>query len=660
MRTTNAVLTEEQENELRDYLRQRLASLRLDNNERIQADRKSWLSYENDGTERGNVQGSIYSKSNIHLPITSMIVDYFRGRTEDSFPEDGNSFFDFMPVGASDRVKAEEYNNYFNWKIDAKGGASIVLREGLTHIYVQRAAIFKSVLQKDVSKWVDRDRRILVDMSNGAKPVLTTGGGIVIEGEDKWVQMPDEVEAEIAMVEASAGAVPVQPTMRTHLESDPTIIWDDAKHQWQKPPAGLKREEILYAGPKSVIVDYDRFLCPSMAESVDTPDAIAELYDRNKYWFESMWLERPWSRWKDFEGELASDTAQAKTLGENQSKENVRFDDKNAVRKVVEFWVRRDVMGWGEPQDLVVFYDEEADKLIWYEFVAKVTPDFKRPYTAIAIGKTKKRWWGQSMPEKIAQYQDKIDRNFNAEAYRNEMNANSLKGVDPSATQEEKEDVIFSPDEITHLKPGKKMDDWVSFAKMPDLDFKTRDIAEFVLWLVQRWLHMSNTNTGELAQTNGGEAETATGAEINQEESATIARCWDRRINLGFRQHIKKLVQLAAAQLPENQKETYEFTEGEDTLTGTLTGRQIAGIDVDVKIVINKKYNTQKRRAAEQCLDVVNAYMMDPPDIRAIKRPAYAEILESIGYRNIDDLLPKTDVLPPLEAPAPVNKGGSA
>ena len=81
---------------------------------------------------------------------------------------------------------------------------------------------------------------------------------------------------------------------------------------------------------------------------------------------------------------------------------------------------------------------------------------------------------------------------------------------------------------------------------------------------------------------------------------------------------------------------------------------------MDVKIVINKKYNTQKRRAAEQCLDVVNAYMMDPPDIRAIKRPAYAEILESIGYRNIDELLPKTDVLPPLEAPVPVNKGGSA
>ena len=659
MRTTNAILTEAQEVVLKDYLRQRLATLRVDNNERMVADNQSWLTYENDADRRAGEKGTIFEKSNVHLPITAMIVDYFLGRSEDNFPEDGEAFFDFVPVGAKDRPKADQFNHYFNWKIDNKGGASSTLREGLTHIYVQRAAIFKSVLQKDTKKWIDHDRRILVDVTTG-QPVLTVGGGPVIEGEDKWVTMPDPVSEQVSQAVAETGVEPPPVENRTHLESDPTVIWDANKHQWQKAPGGLKREETLYAGPKSVIVDYDRFLCPAMAESIESADCIAELYDKNNHWYESMWLDRPWERWKDFKGELDNGTASAKTLGENQSKEQLGFDDKNTVRKVVEFWLRRDVMGWGEPQDLVVFYDEEADKLIFYEFVAKVCPDFKRPYTAIAIGKTKKRWWGKSMPEKVAQYQEKIDRNFNAEAYRNEMNANPLKGVDISATQEEEEDLVFSPDKIYNMKAGKTMENFVSFATLPDHDNKTRDIAEFVLWLVQRWLHMSNSNMGELAQSQGGEAETATGAEINQDETATMSRRWDRRINSGYREHIKKLVQIAAATLPENQSETFEFMEGEDTLTDTMTGKDIAGIDINVSLVINKKFNTQKRRSAEQCLAIVQAYIALPPDVRVILRPAYVEILDTIGYRNDKELLPITDVLPPPEEPKPVAQGGSA
>lgn len=659
MRTTNAVLTEVQETELKEYLRQRLVSLRLDNCERIESDRKSWLTYENDARLRANDTTSIFSKSNVHLPITSMIVDYFLGRTEDQFPEDGEPFFNFKPVGKGDGVKAAHFNHYFNWKIDQKGGASSVLRDGLTHIYVQRAAIFKCAYKKDARKWLDTEANILWDTAT-KQPVLTPStNGFILENEDGWSVEPDPVAAEEAMVAQAAGAVPPAPAMRTFLTSDPSVVWDGTKHRWDKPPSPLKREETLFEGAQPQIVDYDRFLCPSMAESIDAADVIAETYDKNRYWYQSMWLERSWCKWADFETELKNSDATAKTEGDNKPKENLGFDDKNGVRKVVEFWVRYDAMGWGEPQNLCVFYDEEADKLIWYEFVEKICPDRKRPYVAIAIGKTKKRWWGASMPEKVAQYQEKIDRNFNAEAYRNEMNANPLKGVDKSATTEEEDDLVFSPEKTYDLKAGKKMDDFVSFATMPNIDYNTAKIADLVLWFVQRWLHMSNTNMGELAQTNGGEAQTATGEEINQEENGTMARRWNRRIVTGYASLTKKLVQLTASLLPKNQQETFEFFEGEDVMTGTLTGADISGMDVDVQLVINPRYTAKLRRQAEQTMDVVNAYWMDPPEIRILKRPSYIQILESIGTLDGERLLPLS-LVPATPEPLPVNKGGEA
>lgn len=639
MRTTNAVLTEQQELDLTEYLRQRLTSLRLDNQERIDSDKASWLAYENDASCR-KVLGTIFKESNIHLPVTSMVVDYFLGRAEDQLPQDG-LLFNFRPVGQSDRARAEAYNHYFNWKVDVKGGAGVVMRDGLTPIFIQRAAIFKAAFDKDVRRWVDRDRRILYDRTTD-QPVLVPGRGPVIEGEDQWVAAPDPVAAEVALAAASVGAAAPEIPQRTSLAADPTLVWDGMRYEWRLPPGGLKREEILYAGPKSVQVEYDRFLCPSNVESIEAADVCAELDDWKLSFTKTMWLERPWCRWADYEADAKQGTAQEKTEGDKKSKENLAFDDKDPSRKVVIFWVRRDVMGWGSPQNLMVAWDEEADKAIFYEFVEKICPDFKRPYTAIAIGKAKNRWWGKSMPEKIAQYQLKIDELFNAEAYRQKMNANPLKGVDPTATVEEEEDLVFSPEKIYQLKKNKTMDDFVSFKSMPNLDGKTKDNIEFLLLMIREWLHVHNIAGGAMLDGSKAAAapETATGIEAQVDESQTMARRWDRRIFTGYVEHTQKLVQIAMATLPENKEEVYRVTEGDAIFTGALTGKDIRGMDVDVRIAITPRLNQKKREAAIAALNNVQGFLAQPDPIKPYVREPYIAILDSLGYREAERMLP--------------------
>jgi hypothetical protein len=555
-------------------------------------------------------------------------------------PQDG-LLFNFRPVGASDRPRAEAYNHYFNWKVDHKGGAGLVLRDGLTSCFVQRAGIFKAAFDKDARRWMDRDRRVLYDRTTG-QPVLVPNRGPIIEGEDQWVAVADPIAAEVALAAASAGGLPPEIPQRTVLKDDPTVVWDGTRHEWQLPPGGIKREEVLYAGPRSIQVEYDRFLCPSNVESIEAADIVAELDDWALSKVKTMWLERPWCPWADYEADAKQGTAKEKTPGDKQSKEQLDFDDKDPKRQIVIFWVRRDVMEWGEPQDLCVFYDIEADKAIWYEFVAKICPDFKRPYTAVAIGKTKNRWWGKSMPEKVAQYQQKIDELFNAEAHRQKMNANPLKGLDSSATVEEEEDLVFSPDKVYNMKPGKTMDDFVSFKAMPNLDGRTKDNIEFLLAMIREWLHVHNIASSAALDSSKSAAapETATGIEAQVDESQTMARRWDRRIFSAFVEHVEKLVKIAMATLPENKEEAFKVTEGDAIFAGTITGKEIQGMDIDVRIAIAPRMNQKKQEAAITALNNVQGYLAQPDPIKPFIREPYIQILKSVGYREAEQMIP--------------------
>ena len=91
---------------------------------------------------------------------------------------------------------------------------------------------------------------------------------------------------------------------------------------------------------------------------------------------------------------------------------------------------------WEEPQEVMVYYDKDKRRLVWYEFQANVCYDGLRPYSAICVAKGKQRWWGYSIPELIHDIQQSIDRLWNGQFYRQLQVANPPKGGDPSAVED--------------------------------------------------------------------------------------------------------------------------------------------------------------------------------------------------------------------------------
>ena len=119
MKETNLKLSEKQESDLVDYLMDRMEQLKTDNKERIDSDKLSWNTYQNDRTDRFQ-HDTIWANSNVSLPLTSLVVDHFLARAEDEIT--GSSpYFKFNPQGPTALPMAESFDKYFIWKLETRG-----------------------------------------------------------------------------------------------------------------------------------------------------------------------------------------------------------------------------------------------------------------------------------------------------------------------------------------------------------------------------------------------------------------------------------------------------------------------------------------------------------------------------------------------------------
>ena len=115
MKETNLKLSQEQEDKLLQYVKDRVEQLKSDNLDRHESDRLHWNVYENDRRDRMQPD-TIYSHSNLPIPLTSLVVDHFLARAEDEITGSA-PYFKFDAQGPSDLAQAEDFDKYFNWKL---------------------------------------------------------------------------------------------------------------------------------------------------------------------------------------------------------------------------------------------------------------------------------------------------------------------------------------------------------------------------------------------------------------------------------------------------------------------------------------------------------------------------------------------------------------
>ena len=624
MKESNLKLNKKQEEKLVEYTLERVRQLKEDNRERIETDKISWKTYHNDRTDRVSYDG-IFSHSNLSVPMTSLVVDHFMARAEDEIT--GTSpYFKFEAQGASDLETAEGYDKYFNWKIEDQAKTRERLEESYLHLFIQRALVLKSTYREDISVWYDYERNGLFNNQTGAFEEIP-GEGPIIEGESQFIPEINPLTGETEL----------------RLATDPSFQMIPGVHEFQPLPQGVPTQQVKYRGPRSEVIDSDRFLCPSTAESVDEADIVVELYDKDLKWVRDMFMNRDWISFPDYLNLMKKDANPRSETQENEErKENLSFDsDENPVVPIIECWIKRDVLGTGTPQEFCIFIDTETEKPIYYEYVAKLTPDNKVPYTAVSIGKERNKWCGSSLPERIRSFQEYVDRQFNSQSYRNELAANPIIGINAQAVEDEPEDVELHAGKIFELKDQYSIDDFINFAAVPNVDVRTQDLIDFVFGIVQLWLGVSNMAQGDYQAL--APANTATGVEATLREASKIGRRWMRRIVRGFEEHLTKLVQVTMATIDE--EEVFEYMEGDVRAFGVMSPEAIRDIGINVRVILSQDQGQRAIEKANLALQTQDRYFQSPPEMRPFMRPMLKRILDAMGFEKTDEFLP-------AEAPA--------
>ena len=619
MKESNLRLNKEQEEKLVEYVLERVRQLKEDNRERIEADKISWKTYHNDRSDRVDYDG-IFSQSNLSVPMTSLVVDHFMARAEDEIT--GTSpYFKFEAQGASDLEMAETYDKYFNWKIEDQAKTRERLEESYLHLFIQRALVLKSTYKEDISVWYDYERNGLFNNQTGEFEDIP-GEGPIIEGEAQFIPEMNPMTGETEL----------------RLATDPSFQMIPGVHDFRPLPQGIPTQQIRYKGPRSEVIDSDRFLCPSTAASVDEADILVELYDKDMSWVSDMFMNRDWLTIADYVNLIKKDANPRSEVEENEErKENLDFDsEENPVVPIIECWVKRDVLGTGIPQEFCVFIDTETEKPIYYEFVAKLTPDNKVPYTAVSIGKERNKWCGRSLPERIRSFQEYVDKQFNSQSYRNELAANPIIGINAQAVEDEPEDVELHAGKIFELKDQYSIDDFINFSAVPNVDIRTQDLIDFVFGIVQLWLGVSNMAQGDYQAL--APANTATGVEATLREASKIGRRWMRRIVRGFEEHLTKLVQVTMATIDE--EEVFEYMEGDVRDFGVMSPEAIREIGINVRVILSQDQGQRAIEKANLALQTQDRYFQSPPEMRPFMRPMLKRILDAMGFEKTDELLP--------------------
>lgn len=616
----NLSLTQEQETKLVAFIEKTLPELDQDNKARIQADKDSDLAYENSRADRAKPD-TIYSESNFSVPITSTVVDHFSSRTEEEI-YGRTPMVNFGPEGPADQELTRGLDRFSQYKIFKQAKVREALMDANHSAFRHRALILKAIYHEDIDTWEERDVSVLHAKADD-QPVMILDHGYVIEGADKFIDVVDPLTQQ-----------PIQV-----LEKDPTLVLDPAKYYYAPSKKPIRFKDVNYSGPKSVEVDSDCFRARTSARTLDESDVIVEYYDKPKHWISDRFIDRPWLKWENFRKlVIGGANAGRKTQDERKkvAKDAQAFDIDNPSFGIAELWIERDVMDWGAPQRIVVWYERKTKTLIDYEFQKKVTPNGRHPFSAVAVSKHKNYWWGPSMPEMVQQFQDYVDKQWNRHSYRNSMNANPIIGENPEAIQEKRPFKEIKPGDIFTLESGKNIQDWLQAFVIPNADLDTQDLVTKAIEFLYFWLGISNIARGDYSDVP--QNTTLGGQEASLKEASKLSRRWSRRMAAGLEDHFTKMVQIVLATM--NPEEVYTYLEGDVQQMGFITEDSVRDFMVNAKLNVTKDNNTQKLQEQQLTLQTITQYVTYPPQIQAIVRPVMKQILFLLGHDDVEQLLP--------------------
>lgn len=603
------------------------------------------MAYEKRWKWRKRIPGSIFTESNQHIPIIRRQVQQQFSRGQNYFFAT-EPFFSASPQGEGQRseVAANKINAYAQWKF-RQAGVVTAFKRAVKNAFIRGEGIVKVTPQRKISYYEDV---LSVAVSPDGEPLYATDEDIIPE-DAEWIARIDEETGE-PEIDPETGA-PVMVMLRDRN----TVL----------PPGGLQyetlrvtRQRVIYNGPKAENVHYLDFLCPEEASSIQDADLVAHLYHMPAIELAAAYLDasteedRP--RIADLIRQAAgSEPSQSTARNMPGPQDGESSNHSGSAGRggrigdiaVAECYLWFDANNDGREENIMLVYDLETKRPIFYDCLDRISPKGIRPFFPVRVNPVENRWYGQSQVDMFWDLQMDADLAHNRRNF-SQSQSGTVKCVNWEAVYEGAgtSNLELNTKKTYRLKDNKSIEDFVQTKPLHDYKYNDlKDIIEFNLQLATTLGGVANANDNSLAGLDT--TKLATGVRnierSGQEQFAPLIGDLEE----GLTEATAQLVRLLGPTLDHN--EVFEYFDGKEWVGEMIQKADLANNDYTVEMQLTRYRNEQQLAEVLHSLDIVDRFYAEDPQKQTLIAPLYRKALQLFNVDRVDQLIVPGYYLPP-------------
>jgi hypothetical protein len=604
------------------------------------------MTFANQVEWRESILRGIFEESNHTVPISRRIVQQQVSRAIKYFVGT-EPFMAASPIGESDKEIADKVNRYANFK----------LRKAKLKKTIERAIYGAFIRGETVVKTTHLDQSVTYETE--AVVMIGEDGNPIIAADGDYIYFDDDIiEVEPVVPE---GEDPMDFVPQSVLGRDQvTPIPSEANRLYEART--IERTVTHYRGPESKPVYFRDFLCPLNAESIQDADQICHLYDMPVMSLVDMIVqnnsiqgsEDSYIRGLNLIREVASESGQPSTAANkprpelNESGEDLTSEGeaeattREPTTEIAETYLRFDVDEDGRYEDVILVYDRKNNIPLFYDHVANVTPDSKRPFRCVRINPVEGRWHGIGSMEIFEPIQKIVDLSFNRWNFSQSSSGridlfrpyNTIEG-DSNPNLEMNWGGTYTP------LPDKTSDDVIETVYLEDIKSdELQNLIEFNLQMAMNMSGVASVNDSEMAGMDS--TKLATGIRNIDLSGHELFGVYVSDLEDGIEDLVHQAVLVTMANLDED--EVFEFFEGGAPEMGVMSPAEINHLDLNIRLEMTRYHAEQQLQQNLQASAIVREFYSLPPQIQMQTVQFYVDILKAFQIQNAERYLVPSNV----------------
>jgi len=626
------------------------------------------LTYHNEVEWRAQILGGIFEESNWVVPISRRIVSHQVARANSHFfGSDPYFSADIQAVGVDPDLK-KTAERWVRSKF-ADAGVQAVLEGATESAFIRGESVVKRGHRKQEDLF-EAEMEILIDATTN-EPVLDSRGEYITRDRRR------RIIQEVVENSGVTRLMPAPPAMTTRdveiVEDDPGTILPPRTAQKYETRI-VPRRQVLYSGPYAEECYFKDILIPLTAKDIDSASTVCHCYDTSVVELADQWRRESAGlgeaernvdtqnavraimamRGNRSSQEVGSQSLEAGAtslyrteLPEDQAGYHgqVITQPEHASAKVVEFWMRHDANGDGILENILLVLDRESRTPIFYDYLANVTPDGKRPFSVQRINPISGRWYGVGSMQAFDMIQRIADLQMNrwnfAQGSSGRVTFFNRHTIVGGETDKELE---LNWGETYELKEGFTAADAISYVTLPEV--RGEDLKLMLDFYLQMAHSMSGVQQPNDVGVQASEA-SKTATSIIQMTNAGQEMFGQLLSHLtpGITDAVNGLAEIAIVRMEEN--DPYSWSDGEQQQFALFDRSLVGEYRLRLRLLLSKFKAEQEKVALNQGLDRAVEFYTLIPEAQVRLAKMYQAFLRALDFPNVDELIVPSGMLPP-------------